>query len=218
MARLPTCHADGCSNKFERFHSFQTWCSPECGVKIARKKQKIAEQNKLARLKKEKQKERAEIRKAKERLKTIPQLAKEAQAAVNKYVRLRDYLEPCISCGKSKEEVEAEQGWKTGGAWDAGHFMSRGAKSQLRFNLFNIHKQCKSCNAGSGKWSRKEATVSQEYEERLVNKIGQDKVDELKNNNEVVRYTPDYLRRIKKVFTKRARLAHKRLVKRGVIK
>lgn len=136
----------------------------------------------------------------------------EAQALVNKYIRVRDYWEPCISCGKSKQEIEAEQGWKTGGAWDAGHFMTRGAKPQLRFILFNIHKQCKSCNAGGGKFSAKAATVDANYRINLIKKIGIKKVEWLENHNgpDARKGDTEYLKRIKKIFSKRFRL-HKKL-------
>ncbi len=151
----------------------------------------------------------------KEAIKTLTQLKSEAQAPFNKYVRLRDYWKPCISCGKSRECVEAEQGWKVGGAWDAGHFKSRGAKKQLRFNLDNVHKQCKTCNGG-GKFSHKAATVDAQYETNLIAKIGRDKVMALKNNNDIVRFSPDYCRRVKKIFNKKARVAKKRIEEKGL--
>ena len=55
----------------------------------------------------------------------------ELQALVNKYVRLRDIKDGCISCDKSSN-------W--GGQWHASHYYSRGHSSSLRFNLNNIHK------------------------------------------------------------------------------
>lgn len=154
---------------------------------------------------------RAKHRDAKEAIKTDRQLKAEAQVSFNKNVRLRDYWEGCISCGKSKEDIEEAQGWKTGGCWDCGHFKTRGAKPQLRFNLYNAHKQCKSCNGGSGKFSAKAATVDAQYEANLIDKIGRDKVIELKNNNDTVRFDADYYRRIKKIFNKKARMRQKRI-------
>lgn len=157
--------------------------------------------------------ERIRLKEKKESIKRPAEWRKEAQAAINLYVRLKDYQDPCISCGKPREEIEHDQGWKVGGCWDAGHFQTRGAKGQLRFNLWNIHKQCKSCNAGAGKFSHKSSTVDQEYRIRLISKIGARKVEWLENNNEIDQRKNDieYLKRIKKIFTKKARIKKARL-------
>lgn len=59
----------------------------------------------------------------------------EAQAAVNKWIRVRDAAEPCISCGRHHQ-----------GQFHAGHYLSVGARPGLRFDPRNIHKQCQPCN------------------------------------------------------------------------
>jgi len=186
-----------------------------CATKYAQEKQGKQRERQLAKAKREQQvvekAVRAKHRAEKEAIKPISKLKSDAQAAFNKYIRLRDYWEPCISCGESKEVIELEQGWKTGGCWDAGHFKSRGAKKQLRFILFNVHKQCKTCNGGGGRFSAKAATVDAGYESNLIKKIGAEKVEWLKNNNDVVRFDADYYRRIKTIFNKKARLAQKRI-------
>lgn len=79
--------------------------------------------------------ERAVTRKVRERLKTRAQWQAEAQAAVNAFVRQRDHLLPCISCGRMHE-----------GQWHAGHYRSRGAAPHLALNPKNIFKQCQPCN------------------------------------------------------------------------
>jgi hypothetical protein len=146
-----------------------------------------------------------DIRQKKETLLTARDWIKKAQAAVNPYIRLRDKDKPCISCGGSVEEIESEQGWKVGGCWDAGHYRSRGAAGHLRFNVLNISKQCKRCNGGSGKHSRKRDTVDKQYRINLIAKIGEDKVLELDNNNEIRRFDINYLKRLQKIFLKRSR-------------
>ena len=160
-------------------------------------------------------KEKAERKDIKERKEAIKPKAKwlaEAQAAFNKYIRIRDFNDPCISCGKPRQMIEAEQGWKVGGCFDAGHFMTRGAKGQLRFILFNVHKQCKKCNGGSDKFSAKAATVGEKYRVNLIKKIGLEKVEFLENNNELDLKKGDieYLKRIKKIFNKKFNLYKKR--------
>tara|TARA_R110002012_G_scaffold262505_1_gene444811 strand:- start:16208 stop:16816 length:609 start_codon:yes stop_codon:yes gene_type:complete len=187
----------------------------DCSIQYAQAKQQRARERQLAKAnadtKKAQKAERAKHRADKEAIKPLSKLKSEAQAAFNKYIRLRDYWEPCISCGKPKEVIEADHGWKVGGCWDAGHFKTRGAKPQLRFNLFNVHKQCKSCNGGGGRFSAKAATVDAQYEANLIDKIGTDKVIQLKNNNNLVRFDAEYYRRIKKIFNKKARLMQKRI-------
>lgn len=162
------------------------------------------------RVRKEQKAERSDLKRRKDELKPSRELKKEAQASINKYVRLRDYFDPCMTCKKTKLQIEAEQSHIRGGCWDAGHYKTRGAKPQLRFNLWNIHKQCKSCNGGGGRFSHKAATVDAQYEANLIKKIGQEKVDYLNNNNDIVKFTNDYYRRIKKIFNKKARMKQKR--------
>jgi|TARA_R110000824_G_scaffold126951_4_gene286743 hypothetical protein len=147
----------------------------------------------------------------KERVKPLNEIKADAQRSFNKYVRLRDFYDDCISCNKSKEQIESDQGWKVGGAWDCGHYKSRGAKKQLRFNLWNCSKQCKSCNGGSGNFAHKAETVSKQYEINLRNKIGDDKVDLLNNNNDIVKFDREYCLRIKKIFNKKALILKKRI-------
>lgn len=102
-----------------------------------------------------------------------------AQGAVNLYVRCRDFGKPCISCGAP---------WSP--SHDPGHYRTVGAAKQLRFDLDNIHIQCKSCNGNlSGNIKM--------YRARLIIKIGLPAFKELKNNNEIARYTKDDLIKIK---------------------
>lgn len=127
----------------------------------------------------------------KEKLKTAGDHIKEAQTAVNKYIRARDKNKPCISCGSTPEN-------KFGGTMDAGHYRSRGAASHLRFNLLNIHAQCVKCN-------RFNSGNAVDYRINLIKKIGLDLVESLEQDNEPRKFTIDYLKRIKKIFNKRAR-------------
>lgn len=200
----------GCGKRFtpDSMISFPAgvFHSIDCATTYAQNKIEQAKKRRIAKAKKDERLRRSEKRKAREAIKTISQLKKEAQASFNKYIRIRDYNLGCCSCCKSKQTVESEQGWKVGGCWDAGHFKTRGAKPQLRFNLFNVHKQCKPCNAGGGKFSAKAATVDEEYRIKLIEKIGEKRVIELENNNDIVKFDREYLIRIKKIFNKKYRL------------
>jgi hypothetical protein len=61
----------------------------------------------------------------------------------------------------------------------------------------NCHKQLKSCNAGSSKYARKGRTVSQNYRERLIDKIGLAEVERLEGPHDVKKYSIDDLRSIR---------------------
>jgi len=201
--RLKTknCANLNCGKEFTQQKPMQKVCSPRCAAQYAEQQ----------RWKKEKKETRAALKEFNQNNKRISEWIKEAQKAVNAYVRVRDYHEPCISCGKSRAQIEQEQGWKTGGAWDAGHFKTRGAHPELRFNLWNNHKQCKSCNGGSGKFSHKAKTVDSRYEENLRAKIGDEKVDWLQGPHAPKKFTREYCERVKAVFNKKARMRKKRL-------
>jgi hypothetical protein len=49
-----------------------------------------------------------------------------------------------------------------------------------------------------------------EYRIRLVKSIGSERVEWLETNNELANTSHDYLRRVKKIFNKRARQANAR--------
>lgn len=128
MNRKPrprTCEAEGCSVKFVPARPFVTWCSVDCGVKVA-------EQRKA-------KKERQEWKKRKDAARPLIWYFNKTKNAVHAYIRERDRDEPCISCGR----------WHDG-QWHAGHFNSVGSHPELRFEYDNIHKQCQPCNSHKG--------------------------------------------------------------------
>lgn len=144
--------------------------------------------------------DRKDLRERKQAVKTRREWIKEAQQEFNKFIRLRDAKEPCICCGEW-----ADESWKPGGSWDAGHFKGVGAHPELRFEELNCHKQLKSCNAGEGKYSGKARTVNQGYTERLPDKIGQEAFDWLTGPHEANKYTIEDLRAIKAKYQDKCR-------------
>jgi ferredoxin len=176
-----------CREPYMQLNSLKVTCGKfECQVAFGLKH---AEKSQSARAKKE----RKETRKAKDAMKTPRDLIPEAQIVFNRFIRLRDADEPCISCGR----IEVE--YTIGGQWDCGHFMSVGAKPELRFEEKNAYKQCKKCNGGS-KYARKSHTVAQEYEIRLRAKVGDELVDWLKGPHAPKHYSTDDLRAIKALY------------------
>jgi hypothetical protein len=147
--------------------------------------------------------DRADTKARKEAIKTIPQLIKEAQVEFNAYIRERDKDKPCISCGICNPPM------MPGGQWDAGHFLSRGAYPELRFDEDNCHKQCKSCNGGGGKFAHKARTVSEQYERNLPRRIGQERFERLTGPHELVKWDRDTLRQIKVIYRAKVRTLKK---------
>ena len=117
-----------------------------------------------------------------------------AQKAFNAYIRERDKSDPCISCG---EYVTVDMPF---GRYDCGHYKTVGGFPELRFEELNAHKQCKSCNGGSGNFSKKDTTVSKEYRINLIKKIGLDKVEWLEGPHEPKKYSCDDLLKIEKYY------------------
>lgn len=189
-----------CKEKFTATFDNVWWCCPEHGAIYAlelRAKEKVKAEAKRIREQKDAEKEgrkrRAERREA---LKTKSQWRVEAQAAFNKYVRLRDEGLPCISCGRLPEQ-------KYGGSMDCGHYRSRGAASHLAFNLHNTAGQCVFCN-------RNMSGAQKAFELGLIDRIGAEKVESLNNDNSNRKFDIPYLQRIKSIFTRKARALEKR--------
>lgn len=167
-----------CRKPFTPFNSMAKACSPRCALALVNKEKE--------------RKFNAETRRLKAKVKTKGQWLKEAQAAFNAFVRVRDQGEPCISCQRHHQ-----------GQYHAGHYRTTKAAPQLRFNLFNVFKQCQPCNAHlSGNIT--------EYRINLVKKVGAERVQWIESNQESKPYDIEYARRVKRIFTKRARI-YKRL-------
>lgn len=182
-----TCKNPACRASFVPQRLGQAVCNYTCGLAIKDVNQEKARKS-LAQV------ERREIKVRKEKLKSRADHAKDAQAVINRYVRLRDAHLGCISCDKPAS-------W--GGQWHCSHFRSVGAAAHLRFNLWNMNKSCSQCNAHlSGN--------IMVYRPRLVEKIGAEKVEWLERNQDLVRHEIPYLKRLKAVFTKKVRRLEKR--------
>ena len=119
-----------------------------------------------------------------------------AQKAFNTYIRKRDERLPCVSCYRPIHEIEQNDSWKPGGCWDCGHYITVGAAPELRFEPKNAHRQCKSCNGGSGKYTRKNSSVAKEYRIKLIERIGLIDVEWLEGPHDAKKYTVEQLKEI----------------------
>ena len=138
-------------------------------------------------IKKAKQAYNKETKQLKESIKPKSKWLSELQVIVNKYVRLRDINDGCISCDKPR-------GWQ--GQFHCGHYFSRGHSSSLRFNLWNMHKQCSVCNNHlSGNIGK--------YTPRLIEKIGIDRFNYLESHkSNVASYDIKWIKRAIKICKK----------------
>ena len=175
------CAVRTCRAPFVPSQTFQTWCSPECGLVIARAKQD-KERKALAQV------ERREIKAAKERIKSRGDYLKDAQQAFNAWVRERDAGLPCISCGTTADVQ-----------FCAGHYKPSGSNPALRFEPMNVHRQCnRNCNmAKSGNLTP--------YRIELIKRIGLDNVEWLEGPHEPKKYTIDALTAITAMYRAKLR-------------
>jgi hypothetical protein len=104
--------------------------------------------------------------------------AKQAQAAFNAYIRLRDIDDPCISCQRFHA-----------GQYHAGHYRSVGAHPELRFEELNNNKQCAPCN------NHLSGNIT-DYRINLIKKIGLEKVEWIEGKHEPKKYTCKELKEI----------------------
>lgn len=175
------------------------WCSDACGAITALDLKRRKDADKAKR-------DRAEHRERKKAIERPKDLIPRVQDAFNAWVRERDHGLPCISCGRHEHEIKNDP---CGGTWDCGHFLTRGAHPELRFEPLNAHRQCKRCNSfKSGNATR--------YEEYLIARIGADKVAWLKGPHEPKRYTVEQLREMLASYNADRRRIQKERELRGI--
>lgn len=185
------CKNPACGISFPPQRLGQAVCSPKCALAMAPANTEKARKA-IA------QSDRREIQVRKEALKSRSDHLKDAEKAVRDYRRTFELSigSGCMSCGESQESILAAQGWKVGGAFDAGHFMGKGARPELRLEPSNIWLQCKACNSGSYMHARKGYTVSQGFRTGLIARIGLEAVEALEADHEPRKHTVDELKAI----------------------
>ena len=137
----------------------------------------------LKRQKERKKAEREATRVRKEKLKSRKEWLDEVQKVFNAYIRARDG-NICISCGTQSQNIQ----------YCAGHYRSRGAAPQHRFNELNVHSQCNHhCNM------RLSGNIVN-YRPALIAKIGLAAVEALENDNSARYYTIEELIDLKALY------------------
>ena len=168
--RPKTCPS--CRTKFVPERPLQVACGIQCAIKHTQTVKA--------------KKEAKAHREAKIKAKTARDYLPLAQAAFNKFIRLRDADRPCISCGI------------TYGTWNAGHYRSVGSNPALRFEPLNNHKQCVQCN-------QSKSGNAIEYRIGLVARIGIKAVEWLEGPHQAKKYTVEELKQIKADYTRMAK-------------
>jgi hypothetical protein len=122
------------------------------------------------------QKEKRKLAERKVALKSRSEWLRQAQAVFNQYIRLRDKDLPCISCQRHHQ-----------GQYHAGHYLTVGARPELRFNENNLAKQCSACNLHlSGNLIN--------YRINLIKKIGLAEVEMLEGPHDPLKLSIDEIK------------------------
>jgi hypothetical protein len=112
-------------------------------------------------------------------IETTQELMKAAQIVFNKFIRIRDKDQPCISCGSKLENK-----------FDAGHYFSSGGHKAVTFDEDNVHGQCVACN----QW--KHGNLIQ-YQIGIEQRIGGDRLMLLHEKaHKVAKYSREELREL----------------------
>lgn len=152
---------------FKPFKFAQPVCF-DCAFIVARRKAEAKANRDTITLQREK---KAKHRSDKLKVRRADRLDR-LQKLVNRYVvHVRDKDKPCYTCGTTNKNIK----------YDAGHFFTRKARPDIRFELLNIHKQCSvNCNNhGSG--------MRNEYEKHFIEDYGIDALDELKRRRPMLK-------------------------------
>jgi len=158
-----------CKAEFKPFMSTTTVCSINCAIEEAANVRLKKEAKEL----KQNRKKLKELKESK-----LSYWMPKAQFWFNKFIRMRDDNQSCISCQKPMHKKI-----------NAGHFRSVGSSPHLRFNENNCHAQCEHCNNYlSGNIGN--------YRINLIKKIGELKVIELECDNKPKHYTVDDIKQI----------------------
>jgi hypothetical protein len=155
-----------CKEKFEPKTFLQKYCFKDECMKV------FVEKTKEKAWKEKKQKMQQD-------LETVQDYVKMAQIIFNKYIRLRDKGNVCISCQKPINGVS-----------HASHYLSAGGHSNVRFNEDNVWVSCYKCNVMlSGN--------QVEYRKALIKKIGIERVEWLEDNGSIERkFTKEELKNL----------------------
>ena len=161
-----------CKEKFEPVRFNQKYCLKDECIRV------FVEEAKSKAWKKTKSKMKTDLM-------TLQDYIKLAQITFNKYIRLRDKGNVCISCQKPPKKL------------NSGHFYNANNHWNVRFDENNVHLQCEHCNTFlSGSLI--------EYRKNLIKKIGIEQFEKLEAEaNKTRKFTKEELKEIINIYKKK---------------
>lgn len=175
-----------CKTRFKPDRVETWWCNEEHRIEYAvlvmKDKRSRDQASELKRRREKEREEKKELKVRKINAKPKTYWIKQAQQAVNAFVRARDSSLPCVSCGTH-----------SAAQWDAGHYRTTAAAPQFRFDPRQIHKQCSVCN------QHKSGNIVP-YRVELIKRIGIETVEAIENNHERRSYTVEELKGIRDYY------------------
>jgi len=181
-----------CKNEVFKYTNLQSICIP-CAILKAKDKS-ISNFNK-------------ETRRLKISIKKKSKWLDEAETAFRRYIRARDRLyyiskgkfPECISCGTKNTNIQ----------YAAGHFKTKGAYPELRFNENNCYLQCnKRCNkelSGNINGTNDTTGYRRGLLNRFGNRVGNEIINELEAYHPPLNLTIDDIKLMKKDFNSKAK-------------
>lgn len=178
-----------CKTRFKPATLYEWWCSEEHKEELITKLANEARQKRIQQQERQRkettQQERRSLKVRKLAVQPRSYFIKQAQQAVNAYIRERDKHLPCVSCGT----LSAAQ-------WDAGHYRTTAAAPQLRFDPRQIWKQCSVCN------QHKSGNLVP-YRAELIRRIGLAEVESIEGNHDRHRWTIEECKAIKAEYVQK---------------
>lgn len=190
LPRPKKCKAPSCGLKFQPDRQMQETCCIKCAIELTNLKRAKKEAKDAADVRKKKLAITKENNKRKREFQENDKSRqlKFAQANFNRFIRLRDKGNPCISCGKPDDGTHQRH---------ASHYRSVGACSSLRFNEINVWASCSVCN------NHLSGNIG-EYRKALIRKIGIDKVEWIESQPKQLKMTIGEVIAIKVKYAKLA--------------
>lgn len=183
-----------CKQKFIPKRALQTTCAYPLPCEGIKADMIVAKQ-----VKKREADKRRETKAKLEAIKTLPELIKRAQVDFNKYINTRDANLPCIACGKPITTIA-----------HASHYLSVGARPNLRFNELNVHRGCSKCNLFlHGNLIN--------FRINLIDRIGLEAVEALESDHTPKNYTRDQVAELAKHYREKTRQLTKAPLKSKII-
>lgn len=162
------------------------WCSDPCREEVALKELERVRKSRKRSADNKKKNEKSKNAKLKKEYyeNDVPTRRKAAVLWFNKFIRLRDFGKPCISCGKPHGSSKI----------DCGHYITAGSCTALRFNEFNCNAQCHwDCNI-------QQSGNIVGYRKGLIERYGQEVVDFLEGPQPAIKITVDWYKSIEEAY------------------